>query len=785
MKEKPIIKISVRELAEFALKGGDLSFSLAEGSRMQEGANMHRAIQAAAGQNYSSEVSISYLYEIDFAILEISGRIDGLINENGKITVDEIKTQSRMIDSITQDDNPHYWAQAKIYAFVYASQNALKEISVRLTYYSHKNSAIKYFYQDFNISDLEAFLKFLIDFYVCRLRAVNDWREIRDLSIARLKFPFGNYRKGQREMAVFVYKAVKAKRVIFAEAPTGTGKTAAALFPSVKALGESLCSKIFYLTAKNITRSIAENALKIMRNEGLKIKSVVITAKEKACPYSEMNCDPEECECAKGYYNRLNAAIGDIFALDEFNFENISKYAQKHCLCPFEFSLDLSLLSDVIICDYNYLFDPRVYLRRFFEEGPGDFCFLIDEAHNLVERAREMYSAELSGEKITQTRRIIRKIAPALYKKLGAVVKIFKGFLSAQLNEKDFVPEKEICEELVSRVKQFTDAAREWFSDQDGKNECEELLELFFDFLSFIRIAELYAESHLTCYRKESKNYPAVKLFCIDPAVHLARAAALGRSAIYFSATLSPIPYFIRILGGGAASPFIRLDSPFDDKNLCVMAELGVETRYKRRDESYDKIAALIKEILCAKRGNYLVFFPSYAYLKNVVELFEIAPADSYKIIVQQSGMSENERSEFLNHFDDGGGGVVGFAVMGGVFGEGIDLVGDRLSGAIIIGVGLPQVSDERELISQYFDAKNLSGFDYAYVFPGINRVLQAAGRVIRTENDRGVVCLIDSRFALGRYRELLPKRWLPYKAISSARGAARILLEFFGENRA
>jgi DNA excision repair protein ERCC-2 len=784
MDPKKVIGISVRELCEAALKSGDLSSGGFETSKMLAGGVVHRLLQREGGAGYQSEVSVTYTHHTDFAALEIGGRMDGLITAaDGGITVDEIKTISSGIGDIEEDDNPEFWGQAKCYAYIYCAGNSLDEISVRLTYYSHLTKEIKRFVKKTSRCELEFFFNALLDFYIKRLKTVSEWRVVRDASIKNLPFPFGGYRKGQRDMAVFVYKALKSKTSIFAEAPTGTGKTAAALFPAIKAMGESFGAKIFYLTAKNITRGIAEMSVNIMRAGGLKIKTVTITAKDKACPREPRDCDPLVCPMAAGYYDRLNAALDDIYQNDDFNFETISAYAHKYSICPFEFSLDLSLLADIIICDYNYLFDPRVYLRRYFEEGPGDYCFLIDEAHNLVERAREMYSAELSGPRINSVRREFRKTAAALYKKFAKIIKLFKNFGAAFDENKDFMSEAAPPEELIAAVSAVADAMREYFAGAEDKDSIsEDALELFFDFLSFIRISELYSETHLSCYYKE-KSSARVKLFCLNPGPHIARAVKLGRAAVFFSATLSPIDYFIKILGGGDKTPYIKLQPPFDEKNLCVLSELNVQTRYSRRAESYRAVAELIKEAATARRGNYLAFFPSYAYLNSVLEELNSSPPEGCRILVQQPAMTEAARGEFLSNFgEDAGqsGGIIGFAVMGGVFGEGIDLCGERLSGAIIVGVGLPQVSKERELISGYFEAKNLCGFDFAYVYPGINRVLQAAGRVIRTETDRGIVLLIDSRFGETKYKRLLPDNWKRGRAVNGSADARRALENFW-----
>ncbi len=777
------IKISVRELAEFCLKSGDLSSGFADSGRMMEGILAHKEIQSAAGSAYSAEVAVSHVVEMPGVIFEINGRIDGLIIMDGIVTVDEIKTMAAGFDNVDENSNPEYWGQAKCYAFIYGVQNNLSEIDVRLTYYCQKSKRIKYYNQFCKISELEEFVKTLLGIYHERLLIIEEWRKIRNIYLRELKFPFENYRAGQRDMAVAVYKSIKDGKFLFAEAPTGTGKTMAALFPALKAMGEGLTAKIFYITAKNITRTIAENTIELIRKKGLKVKSITLTAKEKICPFPEFECTPLECEYARGYYDRRNGAIEEIFRSEDFiNAEKILRYSEKYKVCPFELSLDFSLLCDIIICDYNYVYDPRVYLRRFFEEPAEKYSVLVDEAHNLADRAREMYSAVLCDEKFLANRRSLRKSAPGLYRKIGKIINIFKESKNSVLSEADFKNIDEPPLELIAAVRSFTDSAREWLGD-DKKDEAvsEPLLDLFFECLTFLRIAELYGNEHTTCYSRENEKNISVKLFCMDPARLLSETSKKSAAVIFFSATLSPVDYYVKILGGANDSAKIKLKSPFPAENLCVMANLSVQTRYSMREGSYRQVAGTINELIKSKNANFMVFFPSYAYMNNVIdsapEIFE-----KMNILIQKSGMTEKEKEEFLSNFDDVNSNTIGFAVMGGAFGEGIDLTGEKLSGAVIVGVGLPQLSNERNLIMKFYDKKNLAGFNFAYIFPGLNKVMQAAGRVIRTDKDRGIICLIDSRFGESRYYNHLPAYWKPFKIINENSTALQIACEFWND---
>ncbi|HNY10517.1 MAG TPA: ATP-dependent DNA helicase [Candidatus Wallbacteria bacterium] len=766
MPDNKTLKISVRELAEFTLKSGDLRFGFSEPARMLEGTRGHQFLQRTAGEEYSAEISISHIVSMNGIDLEISGRIDGVIKKTDGVTIDEIKTTAGTLEDISEEDNPVYWGQAKCYAYIYALQNSLGSITVRLTYFNIDTRDTKRFVKNFTLEELAEFFSFLTENYMRRAKALIDWREIRDASIKALDFPFSSYRIGQREMAVAAYKTVRDGGRLFAEAPTGTGKTMASLFPAIKAMGEGRIEKIFYLTARTITRTIAENAAEKMRERGLKLKTLALTAKDKICPSPESACDPEECPLAKGYYDRVGRAIGDIFPLGHFGREDVERYAKKHGVCPFEFSLDLSILADCVICHYNYVFDPRVYLKRFFQDGGGDYAFLIDEAHNLVDRAREMFSARLNREGVAAVRKALKKDAPKLYRSLGKINSYFLKLDKSQMfSEKDAYVQAEPPEEITVPLGNFIQAAREWLAKNAEAPFTEALMDIFFECLAFQRSYDFYDARFKTYFEKIGRDI-SVKLFCLDPSELLKQALTRGRAAIFFSATLTPLDYFAKILGGGDKYAAMALPSPFPRENLKVMAEYRVSTKYKNRENTYGEIAELIGTLTRGKKGNYLIYFPSYRYMNEVFRIFSDRNPEISKIC-QKPNMSETEKESFLNEFrDQRDGTFIGFAVMGGIFGEGIDLTGDRLSGAAIVGVGLPQVCLEREIIREYFQGENGRGFEYAYIYPGINKVLQAVGRVIRTETDRGVIILIDERFAHFEYKRLLPEHWKPLSVI-------------------
>lgn len=761
LEENFIYRLSVRELVECSLKSGDICGGFAGTSRMLEGTIGHQKLQGQEGENYSSEVPVSYTLEGESVSLEISGRIDGILTEEDSTTIDEIKTTHRDVEDIEEPISPLHLAQAKCYGFIYGSQNSLEIIKIRLTYYNTETEEIKRLLYSFSLSELKEYFYDLAGKLLCWYEKACSWKALRDKSIMEMGFPYDSYRGGQRSLAVGVYRAIMDSTKLFIQAPTGIGKTSGVLFPALKAMGEGLTSRIFYATAKTITRTVALDAIDRMREKGLHIKSVVLTAKEKLCFKEECRCDGEYCQFARGYYDRIDQAIEDIYKEDSFTREKIEQYARKHHVCPFEFSLDLSLWADCIICDYNYIFDPRVQLKRFFMEK-GDYTLLVDEGHNLVDRAREMYSAEIDKKEVLELKRAV----PKELKELKASVSKMNEAMISMRKECDEVKEgslvkKEYPKDFTKLLRAFVREGDKVLSHNIHLDFKEQLVDLYFKASSFVRVSELYDESYVT-YMERDRNNLKVKLFCIDPSKLLKAAMDKQRASIIFSATLSPTDYYVNMLGGDKDSRTQVLPSPFPEENLCLIVNDKHSTRYKEREKSLDSIAKDISTVIEGRRGNYLVFFPSYSYMEKVYEGFkELCP--EHNTAIQTPDMKEDEKEMFLRHFSDSES-ITGFGVMGGMFSEGIDLTGDKLIGCIIIGVGLPKLCLERDIIRDYFNRKNSKGFEYSYIYPGMNKVLQAAGRVIRTEHDRGIVMLIDDRFSSGVYRGLYPKEWKPVR---------------------
>jgi len=759
------IKLSVHKIIDLVLKCGDIDNRFDDGSSMQKGSAAHRKIQKSAGDGYKKEIALKFETQIANTPVLLHGRADGIITgPDGAVTIDEIKSTTLPLDYIFRY-HPQHLGQGKCYAYMYMKtmDSPPESITVQLTYFQLETEEIRRHTWSFTSHELEEFFADLVHKYGEWLRMEREWKITRDESITQMSFPFETYRKGQRELAVAVYRIIAAKKKLYASAPTGIGKTLSALFPSVKAIGEGKAEKVFYLTAKTVTRAVAEDAIRLMASGGLRFKSITLRAKDKICINNEQNCNPDYCPQAKGHYDRINNATMDILENADLITPDITQeYAAKHKVCPHEFALDVSLWCDLIIGDYNHVFDPSVYLRRFFGDEEGDYVFLIDEAHNLADRVRDMYTAPLQRGAFSHILSQLRGRDPetsGLRKALRAVATYLAEMRDA-LEGPNHV-EKELDAVLKMLVSTFVQATGEWLmAKKNNPNELYgEVLELYFEASHFIAIAELY-DDHYTTIIETRGSSVIVNLFCLDPSAIISDRLGRGKSSILFSATLTPLGYYRELLGGTPEDIALSLPSPFDPSNLLTLIHSGISTKYTHRESSYLPIAQSIHSATAHKAGNYLVFFPSYEYMHKVHELFQ----DNYphvETLPQQNDMTEDARAAFLARFDaDNPETLVGFAVLGGLFSEGIDLKGDRLIGAIIVSVGLPKLSLRQDQIRDYFDRKNGQGYDFAYVYPGMNKVLQAAGRVIRSETDTGIALLIDSRFATAQYRRLLPGHW-------------------------
>ncbi|OGC43364.1 hypothetical protein A2Y85_01815 [candidate division WOR-3 bacterium RBG_13_43_14] len=756
---KSIINISVRDLLDFCLRRGDLDLTTFGAISTTEGIKAHQQIQNQRPEEYQSEVFISHEIETLEYILQITGRMDGLRIADDQIIIDEIKTTKQDLTQIELFENPLHWAQVKCYAYMYAQKYNLGKIDVQLTYFNIDEGKIKEIKHEFTIDELRAYFEPLISTYIKWMDKIHEWTTIRNDSINNLAFPFRDFRHGQEKIMSEVGYAIADQIQLLVEAPTGIGKTLAISLPALQTLGRNELFKIFYLTARTTGRNAAEAALNILREKGLRIKSLSLIAKDKICPNPDRLCNGRDCKFAAGYYNRANNALQSAFENDNFSHNAITDLAIEYQVCPFEFSLELSLWCDFIICDYNYVFDPKVYLRRFFDDDVNDYCFLIDEAHNLIERARAMYSAELNKKQFLELRQLLKNKLPKLYRSLGKInttyLKIKKQYGSGAAT----LAENDPPSALQSELEKFSNHAEEWLALNQPADFREVLLDLYFDVRGFLKTAERFDSNYATCYNINDQNL-SIKIFCVNPAYHLRSMLEHARSSIFFSGTLKPTEYFLEALGCDGSARHISLPSPFASENLGILVTNRVSTFFRNRHHTKEILARTIVNLIKHRTGNYLVYFPSYEYLQMTFDCFKKQDPNT-STIIQTSNMTEQERLQFIAQFShESKNSLVGFAVMGGAFSESIDLIGDRLTGAVIVGVGLPPVSTERELIREYFDSLNGNGYAYAYQYPGIIKVLQAAGRVIRSENDRGIVLLIDTRILTPPYDDILPREW-------------------------
>lgn len=818
---------SVRNLVEFILRGGDIDNRSGRmiTDAMMEGSKIHRKIQRSMGENYQAEVPLALTIEAEEYMLVIEGRADGIaygefpnqnsekeaytqdtfLDRTGKseemVYIDEIKGVYRNVATMEAPVYVHK-AQAMCYAYIYALQNHLDQIGVQMTYCNLDTEDVKLFQEVFAWDALADWFGNLIAEYRKWADWQIMWRRKRQESIQNLEFPYP-YREGQRKLVGDVYRTIRRGKNLFLQAPTGVGKTISTIFPAVKAVGEELADRIFYLTAKTITATVAKETFGLLREQGYQAKIIQLTAKEKLClcgntaieqeaadqdnlypdfPQIKLECNPQNCPYAKGHFDRVNDAVFELLqASDLFTREEILAQARKHRVCPFELSLDVATWCDNILCDYNYVFDPNVYLKRFFQDSSKEkYLFLVDEAHNLVDRSREMYSATLYKEDILAVKKIMKPHNQAIARTLDKCNK-------AMLDFKRECENYSVCESvgvltfylirLVSQMEEFFEKPRE-FPDK------KTVLDFYFELRNFVNIYDLVDENYVIYDEMQEDGRFMIKLFCVDPSKNLQKCIDKSVSTIFFSATLLPINYYKRLLSTKEDNYAIYAQSTFDETQRLLAFGRDVSTKYTRRGPAeYEKIARYIRAAIRSKKGNYMVFFPSYKMMQDVYDVFvrveresdtrngvavsdepniaEESLEESLTIIMQHSNMNEAEREEFLQAFEqEDSGTLVAFCVMGGIFGEGIDLKNDRLIGAVIVGTGLPQISNEREILKQYYDKQGLSGFDYAFRYPGINKVLQAAGRVIRTQEDRGIIVLLDERFLQSDYNALYPREW-------------------------
>lgn len=869
--EKKIIKISVRNLVEFILREGDIDNRhgrIASPEAMWEGSRIHKRIQKSKGANYHAEVPLKIeLSEGDYT-LAIEGRADGIeitcdgerqpdfsdnfnylaVEEGMHVTIDEIKGIYMNLDALDEPVGVHR-AQAMCYAYIYALQHDLAEISVQLTYCNLDTieltktaflGNLKYFRETFSFAELAEWFTRLTDEYKKWADFQFAWQNLRQASIKKLEFPYA-YRKGQKELASDVYRTIARRKNLFIQAPTGVGKTISTVFPAVKAVGEGLGDKIFYLTAKTITGTVAKEAFELLRTRGYQAKIIWLTAKEKLCLCEEMDCNPVHCPYAKGHYDRVNDAVYNLLQKEDvFTREVILEQAREYRVCPFEMSLDTATWADDIIGDYNYVFDPNVYLKRFFAEGTrGDYIFLVDEAHNLVERSREMYSASIYKEDFLAAKKLLKPYQEKHDRCAERVIRHLEKCNRILLGYKRECENYVVYENIGTLIFALTRLAAdldEYLQKSPDFPERREVNEFYLNLRNFMNIYELVDEHYVVYSEHEEDGRFKLKFYCVDPSLNLQERIDKGNATIFFSATLLPIQYYKSLLSTRRDNYAVYAQTAFSEEQRLLLFGNDVSSKYTRRGRAeYERIALYIEKTARAKQGNYMVFFPSYRMMQEVYDVFleggetdemrpqeyfpegaenaeivehpeeaeiaehpeeaEIAehpndaenPGDAEPCLwcmMQQTGMREAEREAFLQAFSGEaskrrGGSLVAFCVLGGIFGEGIDLKKEQLIGAVIVGTGLPQISNEREILMRYYDERAGAGFDYAYRFPGMNKVLQAAGRVIRTTEDVGVIELLDERFLKSDYRGLFPREW-EQRRICNVNEVEQMLAEFW-----
>lgn len=763
--EKTKIRISVRNLVEFIMRSGDIDNRIGKGAQkeaMQEGSRMHRKIQRRMGIEYRAEVPLKIELAEEHYLISLEGRADGIITNDEGVVVDEIKCMYTDVTRFEQALEVHR-AQAMCYAYIYACQNGLEDIGIRITYCNLDTEEIKRFPEMFSFRFLRIWFENLMDSYRKWTDFQYEWNQIRQASIHKLEFPFP-YREGQKKLAGDVYRTIARKKILFIQAPTGTGKTISTVFPAVKAVGEGLGDKIFYLTAKTITRTVAKDAFDLLKEKGYQGKVLTITAKEKLCPCEQMDCNPVNCLYAKGHYDRVNDAVYELVTTEhDFTREVLLEQAGRHQVCPFEMALDVSLWSDVIICDYNYVFDPNIYLKRFFSDGvKGDYLFLVDEAHNLVERGRDMYSALLIKEDFLK----MKKILSPHNRKLGTALEKCNHQMLEWKRECEKYTVYESIGAFAFSLMRLMSLLDTFLQSRSEFPERKEVTDFYLNLHHFMNMFERMDENYVLYTDFNDDGSFCLHLYCVNPSVNLQECLDRGNSAVYFSATLLPIQYYKTLLSSREDNYAVYAESTFEPSQRLLFVGKDVSSLYTRRTEDeFFRIASYIQITARAKKGNYIVFFPSYKFMEDVYEQFLALNLGEMDCILQSSSMNEAEREEFMAEFSaDRECSLVGFCVLGGIFSEGIDLKHDQLIGVLIAGTGLPQICSEREILKNYYQEENGQGFDYAYQYPGMNKVLQAAGRVIRTVTDCGVIGLLDDRFLRRDYQQLFPREWKDYQ---------------------
>ncbi len=775
------LNLSVHQLVDFLLRTGDIDNRIFNKSTMAEGTRIHSFYQNKQGRNYLSEYYLKETFEVDGFEVTIDGRADGIIvYSNDDYVVDEIKSTIVQLNEYFEEHKRWHLGQAKCYALMIAHEKNLDHVGVQLTYIHQLFDEKMTRTFSFSVQELEEDIKNLIHEYLEFYQFIFNRTVERNESAAKLDFPFPSFRSGQRQLAKYCYGIANKGGVLFVEAPTGIGKTMSTLYPFAKSFAKEENDKIFYLTAKSSGKEAAYEATKLLAKKGFKGSAIVLTAKDKICYCPGKACNPDECPYAKGYYTKIREVLNEaVRKYQIFSLSEVLKIASKHLICPFELSLDLSLFVDIIICDYNYFFDPQVYLRRYFDEVRNNTLVLVDEAHNLVERGRSMYSASISSALYKKAKKAVKNLEHSkIHNAEKRISKIFNLY-------KDFPDGETIIDGLsqtnLNAISAYLLAATDVSKHHHGF-VTDEFMDFFFELNKFSKLMDFYDETFSLFVSKKGKKDTILTLYCLDPSTHLRATLNRVKSAVIFSATFSPIEYYMNAIGRYDNAPLLKLPSPFPKENLRLLIAPNISIRYKNRLATLKQVGEYINTMIKGKVGNYFVYVPSYEYLQSLLPYLQ---NEDYRLIVQEKDMDEISKEGFLSMFEENPKETtVGLCVVGGAFGEGIDLVSDRLIGVVVVGVGLPQICFERDLIKEHFAKGEDNGFEYAYVNPGMNRVAQAVGRVIRSESDKGIVLLIDDRFLSQTYRDLFKNEWNHYEVVTSKEDIEAQVKDFWFINK-
>ena len=769
-----MIKIGIKDLANFVCQTGDLTTEFFSNKDLEIATKVHKLIQSKYNEESQAEVYIKKEMTFQNKDILLHGFIDGVLNIENELIIEEIKSTTLEIEEFNPENKKEYIAQLKLYGYLYALEHNIDPIHLRLTYVSVVDYSVNKIDYICSLDDLEEFTFNVLSKYMYWLDLQQESNYNKTKTIEEIKFPFSSMRPGQRDMMKVCFQTMNTNNILYAIAPTGIGKTMATMFSSLKTLKEN--DKLFYLTAKGSGKKAPLQAIKLLSKNGLKIKTIVLTAKKKICNIQKGACTPDECPYAKGFFNKLREATIDIFEHNDiFDEETILDISEKHELCAFEFSLYLSYFCDIVIADYNYVFDPRAHLVRYFEDDTYTPKVLVDEAHNLISRSKEMYSAIISDEDLRKLRRLLTGYKPSSRTQINKAIEQIETY--QELLTEKALHIKEINDiDFVIYLKHILNKCDEIFDANKKISNKDEIMDIYFKLLEYTTIADYFGPTHRLLIKKQD-DVITMEMLCLDASDFILETIEKSiKGIVFFSATLSPFEYHSNLLTKGKGN-FIELQSPFDSKKLDIIINNKVSTKYKSREASIDYIIESIEILTSSHKGNYIIFFPSYQYMNMIIENI-VKP--EYEMVIQKSNISEQERNRIIERFNDTENCKVGFFVMGGIFSEGLDFVGDSLNGVIIVGVGLPLYCDENNLLKDYFDNEYQNGFEYAYTYPGFTKVVQAVGRVIRSEEDKGVAILIDERFTYGKYLELMPRHWTNKKVITSSYNLKKEIINFY-----